>query len=1025
MQTKPSLYVVSTPWRAILLTFALLVMALTPVAPLVKDVQRRTRGIVFGIPPRIPHTEVRPYAVNADLLYLDEATQERAFTLLQRAGFGWIRVRFPWFDIEKKPGTYTWQPWDHLVNLAHSHGLNIIALVDGTPRWLRPPGEKDNPVVPPRDMNALAHFAARVASRYKDDIAYYQIWDQPNVTPFWGNKRVDPAAYVHMLRVVVPAVRRANANAVILSAGLAPTTLHQPYNMSDVDYLDAMYRAGAKGLFDIVGAKAYDLAGDSPWNRTYTPETTGVARLVLLREVMLKHGDEHTPIWLVGWGRHATPPGWQGRPSIWGTVSEQEQADYVRQVFKRKRQEWPWLGLLTWDQFYPRVPLNDPLWGFALVRPDWTPRPVYRAFEELATGSPLVGIGRYGPRAWIWRSPDAQLRHTIRAEGTTIGVISSQLVALEASLDGEERSVLLDADQAHILGKRLPLKPHILVLRSDPPGVTTLLVQRDRPLGPYLILGMLALVALVALVRLGTWMTWPPLTDIILPGLLLLLTAFYMVAPTLGLSLVTLAILAILVVYRLKWGLVAVMIFLPFVAVPKHLGRFQFSLVETYILLSALGWLSWSSQWIVGMTTQKASGHQTLGWRKGVGALWELIRPRSGLDRMMWLFLLLGLWAAASARHQDVAWRQVRWVVVEPVTFYVMVRSYWHAHIRSADDEIVQTARSWVQRRARLLAYEEDVPRVAAHLTNGFLWGSVLAVLGGIFLLLRQPGGAYAEGVWRLRGFYGSPNNLALVLGRALAFSLALALFLPLSWRQEKTTAGGEFSWPRVLPWLGVRQGYALVGGLLLVGLLGTFSRGALLLGLPLMFLFLGLVSGRRGLTYAIGALAVLLLLQLPFLATERFRTLLTGAGTPAFRVQLWRASLRMVRDHLWRGVGPDNFLYYFQHRYLPTPDFPEPTLSHPHNILLHFWLSFGLAGLLWIAGVLFLLASKTSWLLSRLPAPSWSRAMVVAATAAVVYGVAHGLVDQSFLLPDLMVLLAFSVAILASVEERLHYAGE
>ena len=1017
-------YTVTPPWRAVIVTFVFLILALAPVAPLVKDVQRRTRGIVFGVPPRIPHTDVRPYATNADLLYLDDATLARALALLQEAGFGTIRVRFPWFDIETSPGVYDWQEWDRLVEAAQARGLNIIALIDGTPPWLRPPGEEDNPVVPPTDMDAFAEFAARVASRYKDVIDDYQIWDQPNVTPFWGNERVDPAAYVDMLRVVAPAIRRADGNAVILSAGLAPTTLHEPYNMSDIDYLDAMYRAGAGGLFDIVGVKAYDLAGDDPWNRTYTPETTGIARLVLLREVMLKHGDEHTPMWLVGWGRHATPPGWRGRPSIWGTVSEQEQADYVRQVFKRKRQEWPWLGLLTWDQFYPRVPQDDPLWGFALVRPDWTPRPVYRAFQDLATGPPLAGIGRYGPRAWVWHMPDAQLRHTIRAEGTTIGVIAAQLVALEASLDGEERSVLLDANKEHILGKRLPLKPHTLVLRSDPPGVTTLLVQRDRPLGPYLILGLLALVALGALVRLGMWVVWPPLTDVVLPGLLLVLTGFYMVAPTLSLSLITLGLLALLVLYRVQWGWVAVLASLPFVAVPKRLGAFQFSLVETYVVLSALSWGVWMGRQAVQAVEARATAGGK-GWRQALDTVWNLVRPRNSLDGVMWLLLPLGVWAAAGARYQDVAWREVRWVVVEPVLVYVMIRSYWHAHLERAVRHVEQEARSWIQRRARLLVYEEDVAHIAARLINGFLWGSGLAVLAGGILLLRQPEGAYAEGVWRLRGFYGSPNNLALVLGRALAFSLALALFLPMPWREKEPAARNGTSWPRVLPLLGVRQGYALMSGVLLLGLLGTFSRGALLLGLPLMFLFLGWVSGRRGLTYALVALVVLFLLQLPFLATERFRTLLTGAGTPAFRVQLWRASLRMVRDHLWRGVGPDNFLYYFQHQYLPAPDFPEPTLSHPHNILLHFWLSFGLPGLLWILAVLLLLAARGCWLLARLSAPSRSRAVVIAATAAVVYGVAHGLVDESFLLPDLMVLFALSVAILASVEERLRYAGE
>ena len=578
---QPSPYVERPRWRAILLTFLVLVAALAPVPALVQNLQRQTRGVVYGVPPRIPHTDVVPYAVNADLVPLSDTDLNRALDLLVNAGFGWVRLRFPWFAIETAPGVYRWGPWDRVVRAVRARGLNIIALVDGTPPWYRPPGEEDNPVVPPTDMAAFARFAALLATRYADDIDYYQIWDQPNVSPFWGNKQVDPAGYVAMLRQVGAAVREADATAYILSAGLAPTTLHKPYNLSDVDYLDAMYRAGARGTFDILGAKAYDLGDGDPWSRDYRPDRLGVARLVLLREVMERHGDGRTPIWLVGWGRHATPPNWRGRPSIWGTVSEEAQARYVYAVFRRKRLEWPWLGLLTWDQFYPQVPPDDPLWGFALVRPNWQPRPVYEAFRDLATGTPLIGVGRYGPGSWVWRAPDAELRHSLLVEGTYIALVASELVAVEVSLDGEERSALLDPGREHVLGNRLSLEPHTLLLRFDPPGTTTLIVGRNRPLGPYLILAGLTLVALAALVRLGVWVLWPPAEAAVMPGLLAVLTGFYMVAPTTAISLVTLSLIAALFLYRLDWGLVAVMGVLPFVAVPKRLGPWQFSLVET------------------------------------------------------------------------------------------------------------------------------------------------------------------------------------------------------------------------------------------------------------------------------------------------------------------------------------------------------------------------------------------------------------------------------------------------------------
>ena len=246
----------------------------------------------------------------------------------------------------------------------------------------------------------------------------------------------------------------------------------------------------------------------------------------------------------------------------------------------------------------------------------------------------------------------------------------------------------------------------------------------------------------------------------------------------------------------------------------------------------------------------------------------------------------------------------------------------------------------------------------------------------------------------------------------------ALALFLPVP-RQQRAPSGKEVGWPRVLPGFSPRRGYAFLAVLLFLGTVGTFSRGALFLGLPVTLLFLGWMYGKRGRVYAVIGVILLFLLHIPLFTTPRFRTLVTGTGTPALRVELWRSSLRMVRDHWLKGVGPDNFLYYFREIYLPRRDYPEPNLSHPHNLVLHFWLEFGLWGVFWLLGTLWLLAHKAREALRYLPRPSMSRALVIAALGGIIYGIAHGLVDQSFLLPDLMVLFVWHVGIVASIEER------
>jgi O-antigen ligase len=272
----------------------------------------------------------------------------------------------------------------------------------------------------------------------------------------------------------------------------------------------------------------------------------------------------------------------------------------------------------------------------------------------------------------------------------------------------------------------------------------------------------------------------------------------------------------------------------------------------------------------------------------------------------------------------------------------------------------------------------------------------LVAWLGGATLVavvaLRQYWGGVnlitAEGVWRVRAFYGSPNNLALYLERTLAVCLALALF-------------GRMGRER-LAWAGVA---AIQGAALLL----TFSKGALLLGLPAMLgvLWLGgwVILGRQGrsrrllwLVAALGALA--LLAMTPFLATERFQRLLDfRQGTGFLRLNLWRSAWQMALDHPLMGVGPDNFLYAYRSHYLLPAAWQEPNLNHPHNWVLDWWTRFGLPGLA-LALLWFGWLARRLWRGVRFGAqPVLSLGLLTA----VAVGLAHGLIDASYALPDLM----------------------
>ena len=323
------------------------------------------------------------------------------------------------------------------------------------------------------------------------------------------------------------------------------------------------------------------------------------------------------------------------------------------------------------------------------------------------------------------------------------------------------------------------------------------------------------------------------------------------------------------------------------------------------------------------------------------------------------MLLLLGaaLAATAAAEYPKVAVRGLRLLVLEPMWLGCLIATYMAG------------------RRRLLLA------------------GSVVGAAGIAALLSLLSGGIdfFADGqLARLRGPWGSPNGLALLLERGLPLALALTL--------AATGASRR---------LGLQALLLAIAG----ALLATFSRGGLLAGSVGAAALAQLAWGTarpflgRWLAPLVG-LAVGTGLAISALAGF-------GADTLDVRLRLWGSAALMAGENLWLGVGPDNFLYRLPD-YLDPRMWREPNLSHPHNLLLDAWLSLGVAG---VAALALLLTRAVNVIARGLTARGgtlfWADAGILAAMAA---GVVHGLLDNFYFRPELAaffwLFIAYSIAV-------------
>jgi hypothetical protein len=340
--------------------------------------------------------------------------------------------------------------------------------------------------------------------------------------------------------------------------------------------------------------------------------------------------------------------------------------------------------------------------------------------------------------------------------------------------------------------------------------------------------------------------------------------------------------------------------------------------------------------------------------------------PTRNLDLGVIALTGLAFAATLAANNFGVSLQEFHVVVWDGVAFYALVRL-----IRSPDTKSPGPATT-----ANSLVW---------HLVDAFLLGATLMAFYAIYQFFFTDQAITAEGVHRALGVYGSPNNLALLLDRAAPMLIAIAVFSPV---------GGRMRQRRIMYGLGLIP--------TLMALVLTFSRGALLLGLPAAILFIGIMRGGRALWATLGALAAGGVGLLPLLGTDRFRSMLdTSAGTGFFRLRLWQSAWAMLSDHPWLGVGLDNFLYQYRTRYILPDAWQEPNLSHPHNILLDFGTRMGIGGIavtLWLQ----LAFWRATWHLYHRQPLGEERALILGLMGSMVATLAHGMVDNSFFLVDL-----------------------
>lgn len=364
------------------------------------SIRTTTRSTLFAFEPNPGWLHAPPVKAQADLLQAH-----------------WVRLNgVTWHTVEpNEGGAYNWSSLailDRDIAAARSIGLTPTVIIRGAPLWAAV-YPSNCAAVRDDKFGAYAAFLEAVAARYKGQVDYWEMGNEPDVDarlvgsdapfgcqgdiddPYYGGER-----YGRMLQVASAALKRGNPHAKIIFGGLildSPETTTPGRGRPEL-FLEGALRAGAANSFDILAFHGYASYLDQRYldyslllNGPWAPFGGWLpGRVKYLRDTMARYGIDK-PLWLnetsivcsVQWGS-CSPP---------SADFFAAQADHLPRVFARAAALN--VQMVSW------YTLEGPGWrNGGLLNGQQQPRAVALAFRQMydmVAGYSRVESVNYGP----------------------------------------------------------------------------------------------------------------------------------------------------------------------------------------------------------------------------------------------------------------------------------------------------------------------------------------------------------------------------------------------------------------------------------------------------------------------------------------------------------------------------------------------------------------------------------------------------------------------------------------------------
>lgn len=325
-----------------------------------------------------------------------------ALTAVNDMGFNWVKQQVEWRLFQPQPGAIGFGELGGIVSEAGNRGLNVLFSVVNAPQWAREPGFDGSVGGPPADPQTYAAFVGAMAGQFcGTSLKAIEIWNEQNLHYEWGNKPLDPAEYMNLLKAAYASIKAACPEMLVISGALTPAGSNPPFAVDDFAYLEGMYQNGLAAYSDGIGAhpSGYNVPASVRWEEACsviqqtgnsfngacdTPHHSWSFRSTMegYRNIMVVYGDPNKRIWPTEFG-WAAGGAFDPRYAYANDNGFDEQAAWTVEAYTMMR-DWGWVGpAFLWNLNFRVVADGTEKAQWGIVGNDYQPLPVYLSLKAM------------------------------------------------------------------------------------------------------------------------------------------------------------------------------------------------------------------------------------------------------------------------------------------------------------------------------------------------------------------------------------------------------------------------------------------------------------------------------------------------------------------------------------------------------------------------------------------------------------------------------------------------------------------